>query len=446
MKDMVLTMPVVALRGMTILPGMIAHFDISRDKSLRAVEESMMDEQRIFLVTQKNVEQANPIKDDLYKIGIIANIKQVIKLQNNIVRILVEGLERAELLEFSNKEEYLEGEILELSKEDEEESIVPAAKEAMIKSIKETFIKYSAVNGKINKEIISQVDEMTDLEKVIDYVSNNLPVNYQEKQKILEAISLTERYEALLTMLFNEMEVIAIKNDFQKKVKEKVDKHQKEYILREQLSVIREELGEDNTQSEADDFLDKIKKLKASNEVKDKLKKEVKRFKSVSGSSSESAVIRGYIETLLELPWDKASKDNRDLDHAEEILNQDHYGLSKVKERVLEFLAVRNLTSKGESPIICLVGPPGTGKTSIARSIAKALDKEYVRICLGGVRDEAEIRGHRKTYVGAMPGRIIAGLKTAGVNNPLMLLDEIDKVSSDYKGDTSAALLEVLDG
>ncbi|MEE1102427.1 MAG: endopeptidase La [Agathobacter sp.] len=443
---MVLTMPVVALRGMTILPGMIAHFDISRDKSLRAVEESMMDEQRIFLVTQKNVEQANPIKDDLYKIGIIANIKQVIKLQNNIVRILVEGLERAELLEFSNKEEYLEGEILELSKEDEEESIVPAAKEAMIKSIKETFIKYSAVNGKINKEIISQVDEMTDLEKVIDYVSNNLPVNYQEKQKILEAISLTERYEALLTMLFNEMEVIAIKNDFQKKVKEKVDKHQKEYILREQLSVIREELGEDNTQSEADDFLDKIKKLKASNEVKDKLKKEVKRFKSVSGSSSESAVIRGYIETLLELPWDKASKDNRDLDHAEEILNQDHYGLSKVKERVLEFLAVRNLTSKGESPIICLVGPPGTGKTSIARSIAKALDKEYVRICLGGVRDEAEIRGHRKTYVGAMPGRIIAGLKTAGVNNPLMLLDEIDKVSSDYKGDTSAALLEVLDG
>ena len=445
-KDMVLTMPVVALRGMTILPGMIAHFDISRDKSLRAVEESMMDEQRIFLVTQKNVEQANPIKDDLYKIGIIANIKQVIKLQNNIVRILVEGLERAELLEFSNKEEYLEGEILELSKEDEEESIVPAAKEAMIKSIKETFIKYSAVNGKINKEIISQVDEMTDLEKVIDYVSNNLPVNYQEKQKILEAISLTERYEALLTMLFNEMEVIAIKNDFQKKVKEKVDKHQKEYILREQLSVIREELGEDNTQSEADDFLDKIKKLKASNEVKDKLKKEVKRFKSVSGSSSESAVIRGYIETLLELPWDKASKDNRDLDHAEEILNQDHYGLSTVKERVLEFLAVRNLTSKGESPIICLVGPPGTGKTSIARSIAKALDKEYVRICLGGVRDEAEIRGHRKTYVGAMPGRIIAGLKTAGVNNPLMLLDEIDKVSSDYKGDTSAALLEVLDG
>lgn len=445
-KDMVLTMPVVALRGMTILPGMIAHFDISRDKSLRAVEESMMDEQRIFLVTQKNVEQANPIKDDLYKIGIIANIKQVIKLQNNIVRILVEGLERAELLEFSNKEEYLEGEILELSKEDEEESIVPAAKEAMIQSIKETFIKYSAVNGKINKEIISQVDEMTDLEKVIDYVSNNLPVNYQEKQKILEAISLTERYEALLTMLFNEMEVIAIKNDFQKKVKEKVDKHQKEYILREQLSVIREELGEDNTQSEADDFLDKIKKLKASNEVKDKLKKEVKRFKSVSGSSSESAVIRGYIETLLELPWDKASKDNRDLDHAEEILNQDHYGLSKVKERVLEFLAVRNLTSKGESPIICLVGPPGTGKTSIARSIAKALDKEYVRICLGGVRDEAEIRGHRKTYVGAMPGRIIAGLKTAGVNNPLMLLDEIDKVSSDYKGDTSAALLEVLDG
>lgn len=446
MKDMVLTMPVVALRGMTILPGMIAHFDISRDKSLRAVEESMMDEQRIFLVTQKNVEQNNPGKDDLYKIGIIANIKQVIKLQNNIIRILVEGLDRAKLLEFTDKEEYLEGHIFELEMDNDDEEIVPAANEAMVQSIKETFRKYSAVNGKISKEIIGQVDEMTDLDKIINYVSNNMPVGYQEKQKILEAVSLTERYETLLTMLFNEMEVIAIKSEFQKKVKEKVDKHQKEYILREQMNVIREELGEENTQSEADDFLEKIEQLKASKEVKDKLKKEVKRFKSVSGSSSESAVIRGYIETLLELPWNKASKDNKDLDHAEEILNEDHYGLDKVKERVLEFLAVRNLTSKGESPIICLVGPPGTGKTSIARSIARALDKKYVRICLGGVRDEAEIRGHRKTYVGAMPGRIVAGLKTAGVNNPLMLLDEIDKVSSDYKGDTASALLEVLDG
>lgn len=449
MKDIVLTMPAVALRGMTILPGMIAHFDISRDKSLRAVEESMMDEQRIFLVTQKDVEKENPKKEDLYKIGIIANIKQVIKLQNNIVRILVEGLSRAEILEFTDKEEYLEAQVINLESLEEEEDaeeILPAAKEAMVQSIRETLKKYSAVNGKISKEIIRQVNEIDDIEKIIDYVSNNLPISYQQKQKILEAISITERYEVLLAILFNEIEVTAIKTEFQKKVKDKVDKHQKEYILREQMSLIREELGEDNVESEAESFLEAIEKLKASKEVKEKLKKEVKRFKNVHGSSSESAVIRGYIETLLELPWNKQSKDNKDLDHAEQILNEDHYGLEKVKERVLEFLAVRNLTSKGESPIICLVGPPGTGKTSIARSVARALDKKYVRICLGGVRDEAEIRGHRRTYVGAMPGRIIAGLKSAGVNNPLMLLDEIDKVSSDYKGDTSSALLEVLDG
>ena len=301
------------------------------------------------------------------------------------------------------------------------------------------------VNPKMGKELQRQLSEITDLEKLMNQLANSLPVHFEEKQKILDAVSMTERYEVLMALLLKEIEIIAIKNDFQAKVKAHVDKNQKEYLLREQMKVIREELGEDNTESDADHFMDALGKIKADKEVKEKIKKEIDRFKNISSSSSESAVARGYIETLLELPWNKTSRDNKDLKNAEQILNADHYGLEKVKERMLEFLAVRNLTSKGESPIICLVGPPGTGKTSIARSVAKALDKKYVRISLGGVRDEAEIRGHRRTYVGAMPGRIVNGLRSAGVKNPLMLLDEIDKMSSDYKGDTASALLEVLD-
>ena len=437
-------MPAVALRGMVILPGMIAHFDISREKSVKAVEESMMEEQKIFLVTQKDVEQDEPAVTDLYKIGVIAEVKQVIKLQNNIVRILAEGKERAELSSFLPNPDYLLAEVVRFDGE-ADEGLSEEVKEGMLRGVLETFGKYAAVNQRIGKEIQRQLSEMKDLEKLMDQLANNLPVRFEEKQKLLEAVSLTERYEVLMTLLFKEIEIIAIKNDFQKKVKERVDKNQKEYLLREQMKVIREELGEDNTASDADAFLEALKKLKADKEVKEKIQKEIERFRNISGSSSESAVSRGYIETLLELPWNKASKDNRDIKNAERILNEDHYGLLKVKERMLEFLAVRNLTSKGESPIICLVGPPGTGKTSIARSVAKALDKEYVRICLGGVRDEAEIRGHRRTYVGAMPGRIVNGLRSAGVKNPLMLLDEIDKISSDYKGDTASALLEVLD-
>lgn len=444
MDTMIMKMPAVALRGMVILPGMVAHFDVSRAKSIKAVEEAMMDEQKIFLVAQKDVEQENPDIEDLFKIGIIAEVKQVIKLQNNIVRILVEGKERAELSAFLENPDYLLAEIIRFD-EEVDDGLPEEAKEAMLRSIQETFGKYVVVNPKMGKELQRQLSEITDLEKLMNQLANSLPVHFEEKQKILDAVSMTERYEVLMALLLKEIEIIAIKNDFQAKVKAHVDKNQKEYLLREQMKVIREELGEDNTESDADHFMDALGKIKADKEVKEKIKKEIDRFKNISSSSSESAVTRGYIETLLELPWNKTSRDNKDLKNAEQILNADHYGLEKVKERMLEFLAVRNLTSKGESPIICLVGPPGTGKTSIARSVAKALDKKYVRISLGGVRDEAEIRGHRRTYVGAMPGRIVNGLRSAGVKNPLMLLDEIDKMSSDYKGDTASALLEVLD-
>lgn len=444
MDTMIMKMPAVALRGMVILPGMVAHFDVSRAKSIKAVEEAMMDEQKIFLVAQKDVEQENPDIEHLFKIGIIAEVKQVIKLQNNIVRILVEGKERAELSAFLENPDYLLAEIIRFD-EEVDDGLPEEAKEAMLRSIQETFGKYVVVNPKMGKELQRQLSEITDLEKLMNQLANSLPVHFEEKQKILDAVSMTERYEVLMALLLKEIEIIAIKNDFQAKVKAHVDKNQKEYLLREQMKVIREELGEDNTESDADHFMDALGKIKADKEVKEKIKKEIDRFKNISSSSSESAVARGYIETLLEIPWNKTSRDNKDLKNAEQILNADHYGLEKVKERMLEFLAVRNLTSKGESPIICLVGPPGTGKTSIARSVAKALDKKYVRISLGGVRDEAEIRGHRRTYVGAMPGRIVNGLRSAGVKNPLMLLDEIDKMSSDYKGDTASALLEVLD-
>ena len=442
MEEQIMNMPAVALRGLTILPGMIAHFDISRERSLRAVEEAMEQDQKIYLVTQRNVDSEDPTQEDLYQMGIVADIKQVVRLQNDVVRILVDGISRAALLGFTGNEKYLEAEICYC--DSNADSLPEDLREAMLLGVREAFHRYAAVVGKISKELIRQIDQYEDLEKLIDYVTNNLPVSYELKQQVLEAEDINDRYQVIVSLLLSQVEVISIKNELQKKVKVRVDKHQKEYVLREQLGVIREELGE-NADSEADEYEKKLSELDAPDYVKEKTKKEIKRFRNMSSSSSESTVERGYIETVLELPWNKMSVDNKDLDHAAQVLDDDHYGLKDVKERILEFLAVRNLTSKGESPIICLVGPPGTGKTSIARSIASALEKKYVRISLGGVRDEAEIRGHRKTYIGAMPGRIVNGLRQAGVSNPLMLLDEIDKVSSDYKGDTSAALLEVLD-
>lgn len=444
MEDKILTIPAVALRGMTILPGIVAHFDISRDKSLRAVEEAMKGDQKLFIVTQKDTEKEEPQGEDLYEVGLLAVVRQVVKLQKNIMRVLIEGIGRAEIYEYTQTADYMQARVIVYDQEDDEQ-LPEQAKSAMLLSVQETFAKYARVHGKIGQDVMRQVQEETDLLKLLDYVGNSLVISYKKKQKLLEAVTLTARYEAVLSSLLQETEILALKRDFQKKVQEHVDKNQKDYLLREQMQVIREELGESNTETDAQEYEKKLQELQASGEVKARIHKEIERFQGISGNSSESTVSRGYIETLLELPWDAVSEDNKDLKHAQKILDEDHYGLEKVKERILEFLAVRNLTGKGESPIICLVGPPGTGKTSIARSIARALDKKYVRISLGGVRDEAEIRGHRRTYVGAMPGRIVNGLRMAGVKNPLMLLDEIDKMSSDYKGDTASAMLEVLD-
>ena len=428
MNELIKNIPVVALRGMTLLPSMITHFDISREKSVKAVETAMLRDQKLVVVTQKSPETQDPGRKDLHKIGTLVTVKQIMKLPQNIFRVLAEGLERVEVMDLDVADGCLVADAATFS---EEELALPDEKnqEAMVQTLRTIFQDYCQANGK----------------KMVDQIAVNIPVFYEEKQKLLEAVDLTERFEQLSVLLENEIQVMNIKTEIQEKVKARVDKNQREYILREQLKVIREELGEDTTGAEADHFQEETDKLEASDEVKERIEKEIERFKNAGNNSAESSVIRGYIETLLELPWDKESVDNMDLANAREILDEDHYGLEKVKERVLEFLAVRALTKKGDSPIICLVGPPGTGKTSIARSIARALDKKYVRICLGGVRDEAEIRGHRRTYIGAMPGRIANGMKQAGVKNPLMLLDEIDKVSSDYKGDTSSALLEVLD-
>ena len=443
MTNQNIVLPAIALRGTTILPGMIVHFDVSRERSVKAIEAAMLHDQKIFLVTQIDPEVESPDLAGVYHVGTIAYIKQVVKLPQNLLRVLVEGTGRATLVKFEQEFPFIRSEITPV---DEEEMQMPEpVMEAMHRSLKELFHRYCMENGKVSKELVAQILNIDNVEELVEQIAVNIPLSYQNKQKILEALTLEERYEVLGAILGNEIEIMQIGRDLQKKVKARIDKNQREYILREQLKLIREELGEDNTADDADEFKKKLQELQADDEVKEKISKEIERFKNTNSNVSENAVLRGYIETMLALPWEKKSTDSDDLKEAWKVLQEGHYGLKDVKERVMEFLSVRKLTHKGKSPILCLVGPPGTGKTSIARSIAEAMHKKYVRICLGGVRDEAEIRGHRKTYVGAMPGRITAALQQAGVSNPLMLLDEIDKTSSDYKGDTSAALLEVLD-
>lgn len=444
MSEFTRQLPVVALRNMAVMPGMLIHFDVNRKISMQAIEEAMLDNQQIMLVSQIDSEVDAPSFDDLYAMGTIAEIKQMIKLPGNVLRVLVCGLERAKLDELIAEQPFLKGSIT--IEKDEEVSLSEVESDAMLRGLRDLFEVYETEYGKLNKDVVHQVKMSKDIEKIVEQLTIHIPMTLEDKQKLLSSSNLLDRYEQLCVIITNEIEIIRIKKELQSKVKDKVDKNQKDYIMREQLKVIREELGETNTASEVVEYKEKVEKLIASEEVKDRIRKEIDRFQNVASSGSEGAVARTYVETLLDLPWDKESEDINDIKYAKSVLDHDHYGLEKVKDRILEFLAVRQLTKKGDSPIICLVGPPGTGKTSIARSIAKSLGKEYVRICLGGVRDEAEIRGHRRTYVGALPGRMITGLKQAGVKNPLMLLDEIDKVGSDQRGDTSSALLEVLDG
>lgn len=444
MDNEIKSLPMVALRGMTIMPEMVVHFDVSRQRSIAAIQEAMTEEQKIFLTAQKSIDTENPGIDDVYEIGTVGTIKQIIKLPKHIVRVLVAGETRGRLKEIEFADPYLRANI-EIIDESDQDTPDDTNSEAMERSLKDMLIEYAAKNGKMSKESVAQLLEIKGLRKLVDEIAANIPLQYTDQQEILNETDIQKRYEKLSFRLVNEVQIMNIKEEIQKKVKERVDKHQREYILREQLKLIREELGEDSTVSDAEEFENALKNLNAPKEVKEKLQKEINRFKSSLNSPAESGVIRTYIETLLEMPWDKASEDNNDIEYAKKVLDEDHYGLEQVKERILEFLAVRTLTKKGDSPILCLAGPPGTGKTSIAKSLARAMKKQYVRISLGGVRDEAEIRGHRKTYVGAMPGRIANGIRMAGVKNPVMLLDEIDKVSTDYKGDTFSALLEVLD-
>lgn len=443
MEHTKLTIPVVALRGLTVLPQMIISFDISRKKSIAAVEKAMVGDQKLLLVTQKRTEEMNPQAEDLYQMGTITMVKQLVKLPGGVIRVMAEGEVRAELLSLNSDGSYLEGEA-EIRTTDEE-NLGQTEREAMSRIVKEKLEEYGRVDQTAAREILPNLLTITELPELLNQIAVQFPWEFTVKQQVLDQVYLTAQYEQIVSILLTEIEVFQVKKEFQSKVKAAIDKNQKDYILREQMRIIREELGEDSPVSDADELTEKLASIKAGKEVKERISKEIERFKGMPGGSQDANVLRTYLETVLELPWDKVTRDNNDLRHAEEILNEDHYGLEKVKERVLEYLAVRILTKKGTSPIICLVGPPGTGKTSIARSVARALGKKYVRISLGGVHDEAEIRGHRKTYVGAMPGRIVEGLKQAGVKNPLMLLDEIDKVSSDYKGDTSSALLEVLD-
>ena len=444
MEENMITLPAIALKGLAVLPEMIQHFDISRDKSINAVENAMIGEQKVFLVAQRDPEVEEPGAEDLYQIGTIARIKQLVKIPGGLIRVMVEGLSRAEMINLLDDGPFLQAEVEEAPLK--EERLDDTVKEAMSRIVKEKLEEFGNANPKSVKDFMGGLLAISDLEELLTQTAGQFPWDYPVKQELLECEYISHLYERVVYYLMREIEILRIKRDYQAKVKTAIDKNQRDYVLREELRVIQEELGEEYTGSDADAYLEQLEKLNADKEVKEKIKKEIMRFKVMPGGSQEANVLRTYIETVMELPWKKMSRDNQDIRHAKEILEEDHYGLEKVKERVLEYLAVRVLTKKGTTPILCLVGPPGTGKTSIARSVARALGKKYVRISLGGIHDEAEIRGHRKTYVGSMPGRIAEAMRQAGVANLLMLLDEIDKVSADYKGDTSSALLEVLDG
>lgn len=440
---MIRVLPMIALRGKIIYPKTTVHFDVSREKSAAAVQEAMQNNQMIFLSNQMDPNEENPDASELFQIGLVAKIKQIVKLPQNLIRVFVEGIERGKITEVceSNPSFRVEVESMETIQE-----FASYEEEAYIGYMKNGLEAYYAENVKLNREFVGKVLHMNRLEEMIDEIATHLPFSLEKKQDILEIADLKQRAERMLVLLTEECEIARVQKDIQIKVKAAVDKSQREYMLREQMQIIRKELGETSIEEDADIFLEKVEKLEASEEVKKKITKEINRFKSMPAMAGDSGMLRNYIETMLEMPWNRTKEENHDIIQASRILEEDHYGLKKIKERIIEFLAVRTLTKKGEAPIICLVGPPGTGKTSIGKSIARALDKEYVRISLGGVRDEAEIRGHRKTYIGAMPGRIAEAIKKAGVCNPLILLDEIDKTGKDQRGDTAAALLEVLDG
>lgn len=442
MKKMVL--PTIALRGMTVLPDMVIHFDINRKKSIHAVEKAMQTNETIFLLTQKDIDTANPVQDDLYSVGTVAKVKELIKLPKGIVRVLVAGKYKGMVNTVSESDGMLISDIVT----DRDWFLAPdnLTQIAMIRSLNELICRYAAVNQRFSKDILKEWLIAKNLQEKVKKILADYPVDYTIKQKFLEMSDVNEIYEQLARMFIEDINIFDIKKELEDGIKEKVEKNQKEYYLREQLKYINEELDGTDGSSEIDEYMEKLESLNAADEIKEQIEKEIRRYKVLSQGSSEANVERSYIETLLSLPWENSSQDSDDIENAAKILDENHYGMKKVKERILETLAVRKVSNNADAPIICLVGPPGTGKTSIARSVAQSLNKEYVRICLGGVKDEAEIRGHRRTYVGAMPGRIIDGLRKAKVKNPLMLLDEIDKVSNDYRSDTSSALLEVLDG
>ena len=437
-------MPVVALRGLVVLPGRVEHFDVSRRKSMAALEDAMLHYQKVLLVTQKNPDDLDPGADGLFEYGTLCEIRQMARLPKENGRVMVEGVERVRITSVIPAADMLKGEyVSEPLIETDPEAPVAVA---MVRVLRDRLNQYARGNRAFFDKYLEPLLRITDVNRLLVRTAADMNWEWQTAQALLECDTADGLYSMLVKELTREISVNEIRREFQEKLKGNLDKNQRDYVLREQMKLLRQELGDDTTLTDADEFSEQVEQLEASEEVKTRIRKEIYRLKSMPGGSQEGNVVRTYLETLLDLPWDHCSVDNKDLKHAEDVLNEDHYGLEKVKERVLEYLAVRLLNPDSKAPILCLVGPPGTGKTSIARSVARALDRQYVRISLGGVRDEAEIRGHRKTYVGAMPGRIVEGLRQAGTANPLMLLDEVDKVSSEYRGATASALLEVLDG